>query len=103
MNPISDYQRQVPIEIVKRCPTCGEEFSQNYTPKSEIEWEQVKDAAGEDKACPKCLYVVGHCKTCERDDVPICPKCHKRCPHGFVSGTWLPCNCNSEAELANSP
>jgi len=32
------------------------------------------------------------CPFCGRTDVPICPKCGGRVPHGFTVGTWLPCN-----------
>lgn len=35
----------------------------------------------------------GVCPHCGRNDVPLCPKCGQRCPHGYVSGTWLPCSC----------
>jgi len=35
----------------------------------------------------------GTCDMCGRSDVPICPKCHHRAPHGMTPGTWLPCWC----------
>jgi len=38
----------------------------------------------------------GTCTCCGRTDVPLCPKCGKQCPHGYVPGTWLPCGCDGE-------
>jgi hypothetical protein len=35
----------------------------------------------------------GSCEMCGRSDVPICPACHHRVPHGMIPGTWLPCHC----------
>ena len=37
----------------------------------------------------------GYCEACGRSDVPICPSCKKLVPHGYVSGTWLPCSCGA--------
>jgi hypothetical protein len=36
------------------------------------------------------------CPFCGRVDVPICPKCKQRVPHGMVVGTWLPCTCQGD-------
>jgi hypothetical protein len=33
------------------------------------------------------------CPACGRIDVPICPDCGNRVPHGFTVGTSLPCMC----------
>lgn len=35
----------------------------------------------------------GTCEACGRTDVPLCPHCGKRVPHGYTWGTWLPCWC----------
>lgn len=35
----------------------------------------------------------GSCMACGRTDVPICPRCGHIVPHGFVTGTWIPCSC----------
>jgi hypothetical protein len=40
----------------------------------------------------------GSCDFCGRTDVPICPACGNRCPHGMVPGTWLPCHCGGMGE-----
>jgi hypothetical protein len=36
----------------------------------------------------------GYCECCGRTDVPICPRCKNRVPHGYTWGTWLPCHCD---------
>jgi hypothetical protein len=36
------------------------------------------------------------CPYCGRIDVPICPDCGHRVPHGTVVGTWLPCSCKGK-------
>lgn len=46
-------------------------------------------------------YELGSCSHCGRNDVPICPKCHQRVPHGFISGTWLPCSCGGMSQGLN--
>ena len=39
-----------------------------------------------------------YCEHCGRNDVPICPVCKKRVPHGFMWGTALPCPCENETK-----
>ena len=34
------------------------------------------------------------CPFCGRDDVPVCPRCHERVPHGPLPDTFLPCFCS---------
>ena len=33
------------------------------------------------------------CPFCGRTDVPLCPRCGKRVPHGQTPGTQIPCPC----------
>lgn len=42
------------VEIVKKCPKCGEEHAQSFTPRTTADWAEVEKAVGEDKSCPKC-------------------------------------------------
>jgi len=39
------------------------------------------------------------CPFCDRTDVPVCPRCGGRVPHGFTVGTWLPCMCEETKEV----
>lgn len=42
---------------------------------------------------PGAITEMAECTHCGRTDVPVCPQCNKRVPHGFTPGTWLPCLC----------
>ena len=52
----TEQQPHSTIEVVKKCPKCGEEYAQSFTPRAAAEWAEVEKAVGEDKPCPRCAY-----------------------------------------------
>ena len=54
---IVDPQSKGRIEIIARCPKCGEDFTRNFTPQNKQGWREVEEAARDhEKTCPQCSY-----------------------------------------------
>ena len=54
---IVDPQSKGRIEIISRCPKCGEDFTRNFTPQNKQGWREVEEAARDhEKTCPNCSY-----------------------------------------------
>ena len=59
INPLDKKQPQSRIEVVKKCPKCGDEYSMNFTPRDAADWRVIYDNVGADAGCcQKCFYLL---------------------------------------------
>ncbi len=56
MEKAGEQQPHNSVEVIKKCPKCGEEYAQNFTPRVSTDWAEIEKAISEDTPCPKCAY-----------------------------------------------
>ena len=57
MKTIDENHPQSRVEVIKKCPKCGEEYSVNFTPRDAADWRVIYDNIGADAGdCQKCAY-----------------------------------------------